>query len=90
LPEIAWSGLSALLFRSAFIVSVYLIQKPENFLARHVNGDWGEVPPEDVKENEFSLKHGFRVLSASRTNAGEKLWVITETDRSMYFASREY
>jgi hypothetical protein len=33
-------------------------QQPGDFLARHVNGDWGEVPPEDVKENEFSLKHG--------------------------------
>jgi hypothetical protein len=57
-------------------------QQPGDFLARHVNGDWGEVPPEDVKENEFSLKHGFRLLSAYRTSAGEKLWVITEADRS--------
>ena len=57
-------------------------QQPGDFLARHVRGDWGEVPPEDIKENEFSLKHGFRVLSAHRTNAGDKLWVITEADRS--------
>ena len=32
-------------------------QQPGDFLARHVTGDWREVPPEDVKENEFSLKH---------------------------------
>jgi len=42
----------------------------------------GEVPPVDIKENELSLQQGFRLLSAYRTNAGEKLWVITEADRS--------
>ncbi len=57
-------------------------QQPGEFLARHVNGDWGEVPPEDIKENQFSLKHGFRLLSAYHTSAGDKLWVITEADRS--------
>jgi hypothetical protein len=57
-------------------------RQPGDFLSRHISGDWGEVPPEDVKENEFSLKHGFRVLSAYHTSAGDKLWVITEADRS--------
>ena len=57
-------------------------QQPGEFLARHVSGDWGEVPPEDIEENEFSLKQGFRLLSAYRTGAGDKLWVITEADRS--------
>lgn len=57
-------------------------QQPGEFLARHVNGDWGDVPPEDIKENQFSLKHGFRLLSAYYTSAGDKLWVITEADRS--------
>jgi hypothetical protein len=33
-------------------------------------------------ENEFSLEHGFRILSSYTTAAGEKLWVITEADRS--------
>ncbi len=57
-------------------------QQPGDFLARHVSGDWGEVPPEDIEENEYSLQHGFRLLSAYHTSAGEKLWVITEADRS--------
>jgi hypothetical protein len=39
-------------------------QQPGVFIARHVSGDWGELPPEDIKENEFSLRHGFRLLSA--------------------------
>lgn len=57
-------------------------QQPGDFLTRHVSGDWGEVPPDDIKENELSLQHGFRLLSAYRTGAGDKLWVITEADRS--------
>jgi hypothetical protein len=57
-------------------------QQSGDFLARHVSADWGEVPPEDIKENEFSLQHGFRLLSAFHTSTGDKLWVITEADRS--------
>ena len=57
-------------------------QQPGDFLARHVNGDWGDVLPKDIKENEFSLKHGFRLFSAYHTSAGDKLWMITEADRS--------
>jgi hypothetical protein len=57
-------------------------QQPREFLARHVSGDWGEISPEDIAENELSLQHGFRLLSAYQTSAGEKLWVITEADRS--------
>jgi hypothetical protein len=57
-------------------------QQPGDFLPRHVSGDWGDVPPEDIKENELSLQQGFRLLSAYHTSAGDKLWVITEADRS--------
>ena len=57
-------------------------QQPGDFLARHVSGDWGEVPPEDINENELSLQHGFRLLSAYRIIAGDRIWVITEADRS--------
>jgi hypothetical protein len=57
-------------------------QQPGDFLARHVSGDWGEVPSEDIKENELSLQHGFRLLSAYRTIEGDRIWVITEADRS--------
>ncbi|MCU1298962.1 MAG: hypothetical protein JWO91_3240, partial [Acidobacteriaceae bacterium] len=28
------------------------------FLARHAQGDWGELEPEDIEENQFSLKNG--------------------------------
>ena len=54
---------------------------PLCLLNRHQRGDWGELDPEDVRENETSLRAGFRLLSAY-TVAGQKLWVITEADRS--------
>jgi hypothetical protein len=57
-------------------------QKPHNFLARHVACDWGDLSDEDQKENDHSLEHGSRLLSSYRTNVGEKLWIITESDRS--------
>jgi len=52
------------------------------FLARHATGDWGTLDPEDVTENEYSMVHGFRLLSSYETDAGGKLWIITEATRS--------
>jgi hypothetical protein len=57
-------------------------QPPTCFLARHAIGDWGELDPTDVAENEYSVAHGFRLLSSYRTDAGDRLWIITEADRS--------
>lgn len=51
-------------------------------LARHHRGDWGDVGPADWRENETSLREGFRLLSVYRSAKGEKFWVITEADRS--------
>ena len=58
-------------------------QQAGEFLTRHVNREWGGLPDEDHKENEYSLEHGFRLLSAYRTNSGDGLWIITEADRSI-------
>ena len=57
-------------------------QHPAEFLDRHVNGDWGEVPDADKQENELSVEQGFRILSAYTTSAGDKIWILTEADRS--------
>ena len=51
-------------------------------LARHSNGDWGDVGPEDWEENELSLREGFRLFSVYRSSDGTKFWIITEADRS--------
>jgi hypothetical protein len=58
-------------------------QVPLEFLLRHKNGDWGELPEEDIRENEWSLENGARLFSAYQTRTDEKLWVITEWDRSV-------
>ena len=58
-------------------------QAPGEFLTRHMSGDWGEVPEEDKTENEVSLLNGYRILSAYRTKLGERLWLLTEEDRSV-------
>jgi hypothetical protein len=50
-------------------------------LRRHVSTDWGELSEEDVRENELSLREGFRLLSAYQTAKGQKIWIITEADR---------
>jgi hypothetical protein len=57
-------------------------EKPEKFLSRHAAGDWGDVSEADRQENEFSLAHGFRLLSSYKLRNGTKLWIITEADRS--------
>jgi hypothetical protein len=50
---------------------------------KHVGGDWGDICSEDRLENELSIKNGWRILSSYRLNsAGDKVWVITEADRS--------
>lgn len=55
-------------------------QSPVEFLARHAQGDCGEVCAEAL--NDEAVKDGSRILSAYRTKVGVKLWVITEADRS--------
>ena len=50
-------------------------------LTRHLEGDWGDLGALDAQANEDALKHGDRLFSAY--NVGdEKVWVITEADRS--------
>jgi len=58
-------------------------QLPAEFLDRHVNGDWGDVPDADKQENEVAVEQGFRVLSAYTTSAGDRMWVLTDADRSV-------
>ncbi len=51
-------------------------------IQRHQAGDWGEVSEEDRRENELSLKEGFRLWSVYHSRTGLKFWVITEANRS--------
>jgi hypothetical protein len=58
-------------------------RSPLEFLSRHLRGDWGDLCLEDKTENELSLKHGYRLMSSYPVTQTEKLWIITEADRSV-------
>ena len=51
-------------------------------LARHAQGDWGDLPEEDVRSNERAVKHGGRIFSAYGKEK-RRFWIITEADRSV-------
>ena len=57
-------------------------EEPIALLRRHQSGDWGEVDGHDQRANNRALKDGTRVLSSYTTSGGEKVWIITEADRS--------
>lgn len=54
----------------------------DELLKRHVRGDWGDLSQADREENELAIKKGYRILSAYTLPTGQKIWVITEADRS--------
>lgn len=55
---------------------------PIKLLARHIHGDWGNLSVEDLAANELALLTGKRLLSSYTLPDGEKVWIITEADRS--------
>lgn len=55
---------------------------PARLLQRHAAGDWGELSAEDWQANERAVRDGDRVLSAYPVGDGERVWIITEWDRS--------
>ncbi len=57
-------------------------ETPLPYVLRHVSGDWGELDAHDRHENERSLQLGYRVLSAYTLPTCERIWIITEADRS--------
>lgn len=55
----------------------------QSALKRHAAGDWGDVCSEDWEANDRALVDGSRLFSVYRTTSAEKLWIITEADRSL-------
>ena len=80
-----------MLFRSGQVVAtpaaLVALEKAEQaagkFLTRHFEGDWGDLCEEDKQENQYSLSHHLRLMSAYTLKTGQKLWIITEADRSV-------
>ena len=56
---------------------------PFTLLSRHRRGDWGDLDSEDKHLNDISVDGEGRVLSAYTLTTGERIWIITEWDRSV-------
>lgn len=55
-----------------------------HLLARHQNGDWGEVCVEDAVMNDEATVDGGRILSSYTIDENiPDIWIITEADRSV-------
>ena len=52
------------------------------FVLRHVSGDWGDICAEDKQSNADALQYGYRLMSVYVISKAERLWIITEADRS--------
>ena len=57
-------------------------ESPLRLLRRHVHGDWGDLHEDDQRANELAIRRGMRILSAYVLSTDERVWVITEADRS--------
>lgn len=55
---------------------------PLDLIKKHVSGDYGQLCAEDAHMNEQAIENGDRILSVYHTSKGEKLYVVTEWDRS--------
>lgn len=53
-------------------------------LGRYINCDWGSMDDEDKAMNDAAVKSGEDRIHAAYVNkAGDKIWIITEWDRSV-------
>ena len=55
---------------------------PVQLLRRHRAGDWGDLGEEDWRENDYAVGGTLRVFSAYG-KPPDRLWVISEADRSV-------
>jgi hypothetical protein len=55
---------------------------PVEYIARHLAGDWGDLDADDSALNDRALQLGERIISVYRLANGEKIWIVTEADRS--------
>jgi hypothetical protein len=55
---------------------------PAQLLQRHQSGDWGDLDEHDRLENDYAVRRWLRIFSAYG-KPPDRLWVITEADRSV-------
>lgn len=53
-----------------------------DFLARHQQGDWGDIDQGDAAMNDHAVDNGERLFS-SYPLGNDHIWIITERDRSV-------
>ena len=53
-------------------------ESPDNFLTRHLSGDWGELCAEDRTVNTQALIDGSQVMSVYSLRDRTKIWIITD------------
>ena len=52
-------------------------------LGRYQSGDWGDMDEEDMVMNDMAVTSGEdRIFAAYNLSSGERVWIITEWDRS--------
>ena len=55
---------------------------PMQLLQRHVTGDFGDPCDEDKEANNEAIWNEERILSSYKISETDKIWIITEADRS--------
>lgn len=58
-------------------------QSADEFLCRHVCGDWGDLDDEDRQANDLALIDGSRLLSSYQSRRGATLWIVSEAVNSV-------
>lgn len=53
------------------------------YLQRHLRGDWGDLSEDDIQANERAVQEGEQLLSSYLIDGSDKIWIITERDRSV-------
>lgn len=51
-------------------------------LARHIHGDWGDIPSDDALQNELAVLLGLRIQSRYDIAQDAAIWITTEADRA--------
>ena len=55
----------------------------QGLIKRHHTGDWGDLDVHDQGVNAEALERGGRLFSAYNTPSGIRIYIITESDRTV-------
>ena len=58
-------------------------ENPIDYIVRHMNLDPGALGADDQLQNLRAVCEGTRVFSAYELRDGTRIWIITESDRSV-------